>query len=190
MQDKQHCIGRKSDDYHGFVVAPLRLASIKGDVMAIIHAFQPSTQSHPQIKRVFGSASEVDPLRLKKKTRQNVPRRTKPARKKHAQPQTIAPIYENKHRHPTPQDPCFVSTQEPMKATITKKSDTIYSVKTDVLLSDGTCRADHHTALYGNVLTSKSSQGIYRIDGLLAITLGPKSLPLVLALSIGQSVSL
>ena len=26
MQDKQHCIGRKSNNYHGFVVAPLRLA--------------------------------------------------------------------------------------------------------------------------------------------------------------------
>ena len=68
MQDKQHCIGRKSNNYHGFVVAPLRLASIKGDVMAIIHAFQPSTQSHPQIKRVFGSASGVDPLKGKKRS--------------------------------------------------------------------------------------------------------------------------
>ena len=82
MQDKQHCIGRKSNNYHGFVVAPLRLALVKGDVMAIIHAFQPSTQSHPQIKRVFGSASEVDPLRLKKKTRQNVPRGTKTSAEK------------------------------------------------------------------------------------------------------------
>ena len=29
MQNKQHCIGRKSNNYHGFVVAPLRLAFTK-----------------------------------------------------------------------------------------------------------------------------------------------------------------
>lgn len=36
-------------------------------------------------------------------------------RRANAQPKTIAPIYENKHRHQTPHPSTFSFTQKPMK---------------------------------------------------------------------------
>ena len=59
-------MGVAPNNYNGFVVAALRLALVKGDVVAIIHAFNLGAQSHAQMRRVFGSASGVDPLKGKK----------------------------------------------------------------------------------------------------------------------------
>ncbi len=67
---------------------------------------------------------------------------------------------------------------------ITRRDDQTYSVE----LPNG--RADFCMALTGNVLRSREQRGSIRPGGLLTVTLGVVSLPRVLALTVGDEVSL
>ena len=74
--------------------------------------------------------------------------------------------------------------------TITRTSETRYSVVTDTVLADGTLRADFHMALVGGALRSTIEPGSIRIGGLMVVRLGPVSRAAVDALAVGESVTM
>lgn len=78
----------------------------------------------------------------------------------------------------------------PITWTITRTSDVAFAATSDLLLADGTFRADYHMGLVGNVLKSIERRGWIRVGGLLSLTLGPTSLAAVSALAVGESVTL
>lgn len=73
---------------------------------------------------------------------------------------------------------------------ITRLGENLYSVMMDTVMSDGSMRADYALALDGNILKSIQEKGCIRIGGNMRVTLGPKSLPIVQALQIGESAEL
>lgn len=73
---------------------------------------------------------------------------------------------------------------------IARVTELDYSVRTDVLLCDGSYRADNRCRLTGNVLKSHEQRGDVRVGGLLKVTLGDKSFAAVAALKVGESVDL
>jgi len=74
--------------------------------------------------------------------------------------------------------------------TIARVSENRFAVTTDVVMSDGSLQIDSFMVLEDNVLKSHEERGLIRTGGLLKLTLGPYSLPLVHALKVGQSVIL
>jgi hypothetical protein len=76
------------------------------------------------------------------------------------------------------------------KWTIRRVSENLFSAVSNVLMSDGSYREDSEMSLVGNVLRSASRPGLIRVDGLLKLVLGLKSLAAVRALAIGDSVNL
>lgn len=73
---------------------------------------------------------------------------------------------------------------------ITRVNEKQFAVETDTVLSDGTMRRDDHCELFGAALKSYDMRGFIRIGDNLSIQLGPKSLSIIQALAIGESVSL
>ena len=71
---------------------------------------------------------------------------------------------------------------------ITKTQENIFAVLTDVVMSDGSTRSDNWMRLDGSQLRSHEERGMIRVGGLMRVNLGPKSLPLVMALKIGESI--
>lgn len=73
--------------------------------------------------------------------------------------------------------------------TITRISDTDFSVTTDTALADGSLRSDSCCRIVDAELRSHEQRGYIRTGGLLRVTLGPKSLVILRALPIGESVT-
>jgi hypothetical protein len=73
--------------------------------------------------------------------------------------------------------------------TVTRTSEDRFSVRTSTLLSDGTYRQDGCMKLVGNALRSHEERGIIRVDGILRLRLGEKSLPVVQALKVGETAN-
>lgn len=73
--------------------------------------------------------------------------------------------------------------------TITRTTETTFAATSDIALSDGSFRGDTELALVDNVLRSVERRGYYRVGGLLRLTLGERSLGLIQALAIGESVT-
>ena len=71
---------------------------------------------------------------------------------------------------------------------ITKTQENIFAVLTDVVMTDGTMRGDSCMRLEGSQLRSHEERGTIRVGGFMRVNLGPKSLPLVMALKIGESI--
>lgn len=74
--------------------------------------------------------------------------------------------------------------------TVTRTADDTFSVVTDIVMSDGSLRADYAMGLSDGALRSVMQPGCIRIGGLMTVKLGGRSLPKVQGLAVGESVTL
>jgi len=71
--------------------------------------------------------------------------------------------------------------------TITRITDTDFTVVTDTVLEDGSLRQDGRCRLDGATLRSNEQPGDVRLSGVLSVALGHHALPAVTRLAIGES---